>query len=100
MHPFSTIEACPNIAIEAMAAGCTIVSSDRPPLPEMFHGCSLEYRARDIDHLAQRIRLAIDDANLRRELRARAIRRSEVFSWDKCAKETYTALTEWPDGEG
>lgn len=89
------IEACPNIAIEAMAAGCAIVSSDRPPLMEMFHGCSLEYRARDVSHLAQQMLLIVEDTNLRRGLKARAQKRAEIFSWEKCAKETYEALTEW-----
>lgn len=89
------IEACPNIAIEAMAAGCAIVASDRPPLPEMFQGCALEYRARDIDMLAQQMRRTVADASLRQELKAKALRRAEGFCWDKCAEETYAALTDW-----
>lgn len=89
------IEACPNVAIEAMASGCVIVSSDRPPLPEMFEGCSLEYRARDVNHLAQQMQLAADDASLRCELKVRALQRAEAFSWEKCASETYSALIDW-----
>lgn len=89
------IEACPNIAIEAMANGCVIVSSNRPPLPEMFQGCSLEYRARDIDHLAYQIQMAVDNDVLRSELRALSLKRSKAFSWQKCARETYSALVDW-----
>jgi glycosyltransferase involved in cell wall biosynthesis len=89
------IEACPNIAIEAMAAGCVIVSSDRPPLPEIFHGASLQYPARDIGHLVQQMRRCIYDEDLRAEMKMRALKRAEVFSWEKCARETYAALTEW-----
>jgi glycosyltransferase involved in cell wall biosynthesis len=95
----SEIEACPNIAIEAMTAGSAIVSSDRAPLPEMFRGCSLEYRARDVAHLVRQMRLTVEDASLRRELKVRAKQRAEAFSWERCARETYAALTEWPDGE-
>jgi glycosyltransferase involved in cell wall biosynthesis len=95
----SEIEACPNIAIEAMSAGCAIVSANCPPLPEVFQGCSLEYRARDVDHLAERMRSAVEDANLRREMKARARQRAGAFSWEKCARETYAALTEWPNGQ-
>jgi alpha-1,3-rhamnosyl/mannosyltransferase len=90
------IEACPNIAIEAMAAGCVIVSGDRPPLPEMFQGCSLEYGARDIDLLAQKIRQAVTNDLWRVEMKAKALKRAENFSWDKCAMDTYAALTQWP----
>jgi len=93
------IEACPNIAIEAMAAGCVIVSSDRPPLPEMFGGASLEYHARDIDHLVGQILRCIDQEDLRREMKTRALKRAEAFSWEKCASETYAALTDWQDKE-
>jgi glycosyltransferase involved in cell wall biosynthesis len=90
------IEACPNIAIEAMTSGCVIVSADRPPLPEMFRGCSLEYRARDIGHLAQQMRRAVEDRPLGRTLRERALVRAKDFSWEKCAQETYDVLTQWP----
>jgi len=37
------IEACPNIALEAMAAGCAIIAADCPPLPEVFAGCCEQY---------------------------------------------------------
>jgi glycosyltransferase involved in cell wall biosynthesis len=91
------IEACPNIAIEAMAAGCVIVSSDRAPLPEMFQGCSLEYRARNIGHLVQQLRLAVENNSLRREMKSKALKRVEDFSWEKCARETYSALVDWQE---
>lgn len=90
------IEACPNIAIEAMTAGCAIVSSDRPPLPEMFRGASLEYHARDIGHLVRQIRRCMEDEDLRRALRMRALQRAEAFSWKKCASLTFSALVDWP----
>lgn len=90
------IEACPNIAIEAMSAGCVIVSADRPPLPTMFQGCSLEYRARDIDQLSQQMHRAVADEPLRDVLKAKALNRADDFSWEKCAGETYAALTQWP----
>lgn len=89
------IEACPNIALEAMAAGCVIVSSDRPPLPEVFGGCTLEFRARDVDHLAQQMQIAVDDSDLRSKLSARAQNRARCFSWQTCGDMTYSALVDW-----
>ena len=89
------IEACPNIAIEAMTSGCAVVSSDRPPLPEMFAGASLEYRARDVRNLAEQIRLLLERDDLRQALKQRARLRATTFSWETCARETYRALTEW-----
>jgi len=94
----SEIEACPIIAIEAMSSGCTIISSDRPPLPEIFQGAALEYRSRDVEELAAKIKSCLKDDALRSENSKRALQRAEDFSWEKCAKETYVALVEWPKG--
>jgi glycosyltransferase involved in cell wall biosynthesis len=89
------IEACPNIALEAMSAGCVIVSSNRPPLPEMFDGCVLGYEARDVDGLSRQILRVVKDMSLQRELSAKALRRASDFSWSICVKNTYSALTDW-----
>jgi len=89
------VEACPNIAIEAMATGCAIVSSDAPPLPEMFQGCSLQYRSRDIRHLALQMCRYAEDEGLRHEMKSLASKRGDTFSWETCARETYSALVDW-----
>jgi glycosyltransferase involved in cell wall biosynthesis len=89
------IEACPNIAIEAMAAGCVIVSADRSPLPEMFNGCSLEYQSRDIEDLARQISAAVENDALRGKLKTSALKRVAEFSWEACAIKTYSALVNW-----
>ena len=91
----SEIEACPMIAIEAMSSGCALISSDRPPLPEVFQGASLEYRSRDVEGLAGMIQTCLRNDALRLAIKARALQRAEEFSWEKCANETYAALIEW-----
>jgi len=89
------IEACPNIALEAMAAGCSIISSDRPPLPEMFDGCALRYEARDIGGLSRQILHVVEDKALRVEMGNNALLRAHDFSWSTCVERTYSALTDW-----
>ena len=89
------IEACPNVAIEAMSSGCVNVSSACPPLPEIFAGASVFYKPRDIDDLGRQVERALHDDALRRELRNRALARAEEFSWERCADETFYALTSW-----
>jgi glycosyltransferase involved in cell wall biosynthesis len=89
------IEACPNIALEAMAAGCAIISADRPPLPEVFAGASLEYPARDVRRLAEQIVEVVGQWALQSSLRERARARSRAFSWHRCATETFAALVTW-----
>ena len=89
------VEACPNIAIEAMSSGCEIVSSDRPPLPEVLAGCSLQFRARDIEDLVVQIKRSVTDSFLRKDMKKKALERANDFSWEKCARETYSALVDW-----
>ena len=91
----SEIEACPNIAIEAMTSGCVIVASDQPPLPEMFHDSAVYFRSRNVADLADKMQLALLDANLREQLQTLALRRSQGFSWRTCAAKTFQALVQW-----
>ena len=90
------IEACPNIAIEAMTAGCVIVACDKPPLPEIFAGAALVYPARDIARLSEAIVRSISDDALRLRYQERALARARDFSWEICADQTFAALTQWP----
>jgi len=91
----SEIEACPNIAIEAMGSGCAIVSSDRQPLPEILDGASVQFESRDVTSCYESIRRLMGDVRLRHVMKEKALSRAEFFSWDKCARETFAALTEW-----
>lgn len=92
----SEIEACPNIAIEAMTAGSVIVSTDKPPLPEMFAGAATLYRARTIHSLADAVAKSVSSLELRAKMRARALQRCKNFCWAQSARETCDALTVWP----
>ncbi|PIE73882.1 MAG: hypothetical protein CSA20_00760 [Deltaproteobacteria bacterium] len=89
------IEACPNIVIEAMASGCICISSDHPPLPEMFQNSSIQYKARDTKDLAAKMEMCLFDENLRKELKEKALQRAKDFSWETCAAETLKVLTQW-----
>ena len=89
------VEACPNIAIEAMSSGCAIISSDQQPLPEIFRDCSMEFCARNVDDLAFKMQVLMRDEQQRSALKGRALKRAEEFSWDRCAEQTYLALTKW-----
>jgi len=88
------VEACPNIAIEAMTAGCTIISSATPVMREMFRDGALFYSPRDVDSLTEVIRSTLLDAGMAADLRNRAVRRAEAFSWESCARETAQCLVD------
>lgn len=89
------IEACPNIAIEAMNAGCVIVAANKRPLPEILHDAAVFYPPRSLDELSATLLTAVTDEPKRRQLRESAEKRARDFSWEKCAKATMDALTKW-----
>jgi len=88
------IEACPNIAIEALASGSAVVATDLPPMPEILGDAYLRYRARDVLHLATALERLLGDDRTRAELTEKGRQRAAMFSWDTCAKSTFDLLTQ------
>jgi glycosyltransferase involved in cell wall biosynthesis len=89
----SRAEACPNIALEAMCHGCYVISTDHPPMPEVFGSAAIYYSARDAEDLRRRLTelrdLSASDA-LRRRQEARE--RSQAFTWSETARRTVNEL--------
>jgi glycosyltransferase involved in cell wall biosynthesis len=89
----SRAEACPNTALEAMAAGALVVSTDHPPMPEFFGEAAIYYRAREAGSLAGALRaLAATSEGERAALRAAAIARASGFDWDATVRRTVDVL--------
>ncbi len=89
----SRVEACPNIALEAMAHGCVIVSSDNPPLPEVFCDTAIYYEANNHHDLAGKLNnvLAWNDKK-RTTFTVNALKRASIFSWDTTVEKTVNEL--------
>lgn len=89
----SRTEACPNTALEAMAAGVAVVSTDAAPMPEFFKDVAIYYRARDAASLAGALRAADGlDAGRREAVAAAARARAAEFTWEACAERTVEEL--------
>ena len=89
----SRVEACPNIALEAMAHGTICISADNPPLPEIFGDTAGFYPPEKPQILAKRIQEVLHWTEERKqEMRQRALTRASQFSWDKCAERTVEEL--------
>jgi glycosyltransferase involved in cell wall biosynthesis len=89
----SRTEACPNTALEAMAQGCICVSTDAPPMPEMFGQAARYYRARDSQSLSKALSLVLrGDPRSIGEMRRNALDRAAQFSWDTTARSTVDFL--------
>jgi glycosyltransferase involved in cell wall biosynthesis len=86
-------EACPNTALEAMAAGCVLVSTDAPPMPEFFGELPIYYRGGDPASLAEALRATDLVGPAKREEAGRAARaRAAAFTWDATVARTVEEL--------
>ena len=89
----SRIEACPNIAMEAMSYGAISIAADNPPLPEFFSDCAVYYKAGNGRSLAEAIldQLALEPGK-KSAISEQSRKRSSMFSWDLTADKTMTIL--------
>jgi glycosyltransferase involved in cell wall biosynthesis len=89
----SRVEACPNIALEAMSHGAFCLAADNPPLPEFFQEAAIYYRPKCGEALAQAISSALayspEAAGLRR---LEAQKRAGDFTWEETTARTVHEL--------
>ena len=74
--------------LEAMSCGAPVVISDRGSLPEIAGGAALVVDPDDAHALAEAMKRATGDADLRARLRERGLARAAEFGWERCARET------------
>ena len=78
-------------AVEAMACGTAVITSNAPALVEITGDAALHVDARDAGAIGgAMLRLANDDA-LRGDLASRGIARARQFTWRGCAEKTREA---------
>src|SRR5205814_8318224 len=88
----SEAENCPNVLLEAMAAGKPILCSRRPPMPEFGADAVWYFEPSNVDELATQLARLLREPDARAELGARAAVRSRNYDWDETARRTWTAL--------
>jgi glycosyltransferase involved in cell wall biosynthesis len=88
----SLFESCGLPVLEAMAAGCPVVTADRYGTKELAEGAAVLVDPESVDGIAAGIRRLLDDQVLRAELVAAGRRRSREFEWRRCARETLDVL--------
>lgn len=71
--------------LEAMASGTPVVSSDSSSLPEVVGDAGILVPPADVDGFARAIKQVTADANLRRQLGERGLKRAREFSWERAA---------------
>lgn len=88
----SSCENCPNILLEALAAGRPVLASDRDPMPEFAQESAEYFDPYQPKSLAVLLSRYLQDADLR-DRRGQAARvHSENFQWRDTAARTWDAL--------
>jgi glycosyltransferase involved in cell wall biosynthesis len=90
----SECENCPNILLEALAAGRPVLSSSYPPMPEFAGTAAVYFDPRAPIQLAEALAATLDDPALMSEMARRAVERSRDFDWHATAKATWLAISE------
>ncbi|HYC32855.1 MAG TPA: glycosyltransferase family 1 protein [Gemmatimonadales bacterium] len=88
----SLFESCGLPVIEAMAAGCPVLTADRYGTKELAEGAAVLVDPESVDAIADGMRRILDDAALRERLVAAGRERSGAFRWSRCAAETLAVL--------
>jgi alpha-1,3-rhamnosyl/mannosyltransferase len=80
--------------VEAMAAGCPVLTSHCSAMPEVAGGAALEVDPRDVDDMAHGLKRLIEEESLRDALRQAGRDRAARFTWKGVAGETLAFLRE------
>lgn len=81
-------------ALEALAAGTPVLTSNRSALPEVVGEAALKVDPTNIDEIAWGLGRVLADEQLRSYLHKAGPERARQFSWDKTACETQRLLEE------
>ncbi len=90
----SSCENMPNILLEAMAAGLPIACSSRGPMPEVLGNAGAYFDPERPTEIADALGLLIENARIREEYAHSAFQRSQEYSWERCAEETFAFIAE------
>ncbi len=90
----STCETFGQVLTEAMQAGLPIACSDRSAAPEVVQEAGTYFDPEQPYDIADAMRRLMDNDELRREKAKIARRRAETFTWDRCAHDTFSFISE------
>ena len=88
----SSCENCPNILLEAMAAGRPILCSDYQPMPEFARNATAYFDPYNPPELEKLLARCLDDPQLCERMGEAAKQESMRFQWADAARKTWQAL--------
>jgi len=90
----SSCENLPNIMLEAMGAGLPIASAECGPMPEALGDAGVYFDPVQPASIASAVRSLVQDHRWREQAAKSAYERVQIYSWERCAHETFTYITE------
>lgn len=81
-------------ALEAMACGCPVITSNASSLPEVVGDAGIMVDPYDIEELAKMMYEVLNNEELRKKMKRKGLERAKLFSWEKCATETVKVYEE------
>jgi glycosyltransferase involved in cell wall biosynthesis len=90
----SSCENLPNILLEAMAAGLPIACSRRGPMPEVLGDAGVYFDPERKEEITGALWALLDDPALRERCARQAFEQAQGYSWERCARETFSYLVE------
>ena len=88
----SSCETFGQILTEAMSAGLPIACSNRSAMPEILGDAGVYFDPESPTEIAEAIQTLIENPVLREAMARAAHDRAQRYSWDRCAKETFSLL--------
>jgi glycosyltransferase involved in cell wall biosynthesis len=88
----SLVETFGNPLLEAMACAAPIACSNAAAMPEVLGDAGLYFDPRDAAAMARVIARLLSDADLCCDLAKKALARSKMFTWERCASKTLDVL--------
>jgi len=86
IHP-SLYEGFGLTVLEAMAAGCPVITSNVYSLPEVAGDAALLIDPYNADEMAEALKALCTNESMAEELRRRGLERAGTFTWGKCAEQ-------------
>lgn len=81
--------------LEAMACGCPVIVSNTASLPEVCGEAAIYCDPEDPEDIAEKIRHLLSNEALQKELQQKGLERAKQFTWERCAMETFAAISKF-----
>lgn len=74
--------------LEVMKCGVPVITSNVSSIPEIINGAGILVSPTNIDELAQKIDLVLEDKKLQQNMISKGLKQVQKYSWEKAANET------------